>query len=64
VFVCDYDNVGCFCDGLAPVILNGKCGFIDKTGKEVVECQYDRLGLFSTDGISRCAIRPPKLKRT
>ena len=28
-------------EGLARVELNGKCGFIDKTGKEVIPIKYD-----------------------
>ena len=35
-----YDEVRDFHDGLAMVGLNGKWGFIDKTGKEVVPCIY------------------------
>ena len=36
-----YDNAGGFSEGLARVELNGKCGFIDKTGKQVIPCVYD-----------------------
>jgi serine/threonine protein kinase len=32
---------------LAKVTLNGKVGFIDKTGKEVIPCKYDDAGTFS-----------------
>ena len=30
-----------FSEGLAQVLLNGKWGYIDKTGKEVIPCKYD-----------------------
>ena len=30
-----------FVEGLTIVRLNGKCGFIDKTGKEVIPCIFD-----------------------
>ena len=38
------DKYDCVCDfeeGLAAVCLNGKWGFIDKTGKEVIPLKYD-----------------------
>ena len=34
-------------DGLAPVGLNGKYGFIDKSGNEVIPLKYDNAGSFS-----------------
>ena len=36
-----YDWKGTYYEGLAKVELNGKCGFIDKTGKEVIPIKYD-----------------------
>ena len=36
-----YDFVGDLNEGLAQVILKGKYGFIDKTGKEVIPCIFD-----------------------
>ena len=36
-----YDNVWSFSEGLARVKLNGKWGFIDKSGKEIIPCIYD-----------------------
>ena len=36
-----YDDVWDFGEGLAPVKLNGKWGYIDKTGKEVIPCIFD-----------------------
>jgi len=42
-----YDRVEPFNGvGLAEVRLNGKCGFVDKTGKEVVPPKYDYVGDF------------------
>ena len=35
-----------FSEGLAGVELNGKWGFIDKTGKQVIPCKYDGVGSF------------------
>jgi hypothetical protein len=43
----DYDAVFSFSEGLAVAIRNEKAGFIDKTGKEVIPCIYDRAGNFS-----------------
>ncbi len=36
----NYDNVGCLHEQLAKVELNGKSGFIDKDGKEIIPLQY------------------------
>ena len=36
-----YDWKGEYYEGLARVSLNGKLGFIDKTGKEVIPIKYD-----------------------
>jgi hypothetical protein len=41
------DNAGYFSEGLTPVKLNNKWGFIDKTGKEVIPIKYDNAGYFS-----------------
>lgn len=38
-----YDLVGSFSDGLAVAALNGKYGFIDKTGREVIPVKYDSV---------------------
>lgn len=37
---------------LIPVVLNGKCGYIDKKGKEVVPLRYDYTGYFS-EGLAK-----------
>ena len=47
-----YESTYCFPDGLALVELNGKCGFVDKSGKEVIPCVYDFAWGFS-DGLAR-----------
>ena len=36
-----------FSDGFARVLKDGKYGYIDKTGQEVIPCQYSRAGSFS-----------------
>ena len=36
-----YDFAGDFSEGLAEVKLNGKYGFIDKTGKEIIPIKFD-----------------------
>jgi hypothetical protein len=42
-----------FCDGLATVKdTNGKWGYIDKTGKLVIPCQWNDSGNFK-NGIGR-----------
>ncbi len=47
VVPCKYDGASNFSEGLAPVKLNGKWGFIDKLGNEVVPCKYDDVYHFS-----------------
>ena len=51
-----YTYIGEFCEGLACVQLNGKCGFIDKTGKEVIECKYDYVSDFH-EGLARVKLK-------
>ena len=41
-----YDWIGGYYEGLASVKLNGKWGFIDKTGKEVIPLIYDKVWHF------------------
>lgn len=47
----DYDTVLDFSSGLAPVWKDGKAGFIDRTGEEVVPCRYDYASaVYGNDG--------------
>lgn len=41
-----YDSVGDFRNGLARVAKDGKHGYIDTTGREVIPCRYAILGFF------------------
>lgn len=45
-------EVGPFSEGFAPVRLNGKWGFIDKSGREVILPKYERVGIFC-EGFAR-----------
>ncbi len=47
VVPCKYDDAGSFFEGLAAVQLDGKWGFIDKTGNQAVPCKYDLAEYFS-----------------
>ena len=42
----EYEYVGEYSDGLAMVQLNGKYGFIDKSGTLVIPCKYDDSNSF------------------
>ena len=42
-----YDYVAEYSEGLASVEINGKCGFIDKSGTEVIPCKYDNAVPFN-----------------
>ena len=44
---CVYAKINQFLEGLACVSKEGKFGYIDETGKEVVECIYDSGYAFS-----------------
>ena len=41
-----YKKVGHFHEGLAWFRLNGKYGYVNKEGKEVVKAKYDEVGDF------------------
>ena len=47
-----YDYVDDFIEGFASVRLNGKCGFINTTGKEITPLKYDRVDVFN-EGLAR-----------
>ena len=44
-----YGFVGEDSEGLASVELNGKWGFIDKSGTEVIPCKYDVIDYLKVD---------------
>ena len=46
-----YKFIGDFKEGRAMVEIDGKYGFIDHNGKEVIECKYDYVGSFE-EGIA------------
>ena len=41
-----YDQLSLFSEGYAAVCKNGKWGYIDKTGQEVIPCKYDWANTF------------------
>ena len=43
----DWTKSGGFSEGLAEVSINGKYGFIDKTGKLVIPCQWAEVSVIS-----------------
>ncbi len=52
----NYDLVMPFSEGLAVVSLNGKGGYIDKTGKEVIPLRYNYADSFG-EGLARVILR-------
>jgi hypothetical protein len=53
-----YESVGPFAEGLAVASVNGKCGYIDTTGRFVVSPRFDRAWSFS-HGKAQAQIRRP-----
>ena len=51
----NYDSANDFCEGLASVCRDGKWGFIDTSGREVVPCKYDCVDDFH-EGMARVNI--------
>ena len=51
VIIPQYEEVGRFNDGYAPVKVDGKWGYINKTGEIVVEPKYDWAGI-SNEGVA------------
>ena len=51
----NYDSADDFCEGMACVRRDGKCGFIDTSGREVVPCIYDGVDAFH-EGMARVNI--------
>lgn len=50
-----YDRLSLFSEGYAAVCKNGKWGYIDKTGREVIPCKYDWANPFH-EGLA--SVRP------
>jgi hypothetical protein len=46
-----YDFASPFSEGLARVELNGKYGFVDREGKEIIPVKYDDAHVFE-DGLA------------
>jgi hypothetical protein len=44
-----YEAIGNYSDGLFPVKRNGRWGFMNRNGKEVIYCVYDDVSVFSRD---------------
>ena len=51
-----YDYIDNFFGGFAGVMLNGKVGFIDTDGNEVIEIKYDNAGTIFANGFARVCI--------
>jgi len=47
VIPCQFESANKFCEGLAAVQLNGKCGYIDHNGNFAIPCKYNKAGDFS-----------------
>ena len=47
-----YHHVSDFSEGMAMAIRNGKCGFVDKSYKEIIPCKYDEAYQFR-DGVAQ-----------
>ena len=45
------NKIGLFSDGYAMIRRNKKCGYIDKTGKEIIPCIFDFADDFQ-DGVA------------
>ncbi|MCL2511404.1 MAG: WG repeat-containing protein [Bacteroidales bacterium] len=56
IIPCKYDDVWNFAEGLAPVKLNSRYGFVDKTGKEVIPLKYDDVWGFS-EGLAQVELK-------
>jgi len=52
IIPCIYEQVRPFSEGLAPIRLNGRWGYIDKFGKTVIPCVYESAFSFS-EGLAR-----------
>ena len=43
----DCEGISDFAEGMALIIRNGKCGYIDASGNEVISCVYEKARLFN-----------------
>ena len=43
----EFDYVGCFNEGLARVKKDGKWGYINTKGEQIIECKFDDAYCFS-----------------
>lgn len=46
-----FEQAGAFSDGLAPVVINDKCGYIGKDGTLVIPYRFESAGIFK-DGLA------------
>ena len=49
--LCIYEEICAFSQGLVRVKHNGKWGFINKEGKEIIPCIFDDTGFLSEEGL-------------
>ena len=52
----DYDEILRFRNDRAPVRKNGKWGYIDSSGKEIIECKYKEVREFNTKAAPVCLV--------
>ena len=43
----EFDYAGNFNEGFAPVQKDGKWGYINTKGEQIVECKFDDVGYFT-----------------
>ena len=60
VIPAEYDDVGNFSEGLAPVRLNNINAYIDKTGKMLFEDKHFTNTLGFKEGRARISVKPGK----
>lgn len=52
-----YDDAEPFSDGMARVCRNGKCGYVNHEGREVIQTVYDFIGHFYTENCGLAVAR-------
>ena len=55
-----YEEAGPFCEGLAPIRVDGYYGYIDKFGEMAIEPQFAEADLFS-EGMARVTDQEGKI---